>query len=72
MWTEPIIAPDGVLEEEPRVAFGPHLLPNIADGLQFGDHGEASLQGNPEDWLISPDQKWLRSGEARTVARQAG
>lgn len=45
MWTEPIIAPDGVLEEEPRVSFGRHLLPDIADGLQFGDHGVASLRG---------------------------
>lgn len=47
MWTEPIIAPDGVLEEEPRVTFGRHLLPDIADGLQFGDHGVASLRVEP-------------------------
>lgn len=72
MWTEPIIAPDGVLEEEPRMTFGWHLLPDIADGLQFGNHGVASLRGNPEDWLISPSRKRLRYGAAGTFARQGG
>lgn len=48
MGTEPIIAPDGVPKEEARVAIGRHLLPDIADGFQFGDHGAASLRGNPK------------------------
>ena len=72
MWTEPIIAPDGVLEEEPRVAIGRHLLPNITDGLQLGDHIVASLRGESEDWLIFPNRKRLRYGEAGIFARQAG
>lgn len=62
MRTEAIIAPDGVLEEEPRVTFGRHLLADGAGGLQFGDHGVASLRGNPEDWLASPNRKRLRYG----------
>ncbi len=30
------------------LTFGRHLLPDIADGLQFGDHGVASLRGEPK------------------------
>ena len=48
MGTEPIIAPYGALEEKPRLTFSRHLRPDIADGLQFGDHGSVSLRREPK------------------------
>jgi hypothetical protein len=57
MQTELVTAPDGVLEDKPRGTLVRHLLPDIADRLQFDYRDVAAHWGKPEFWRISPDQK---------------
>lgn len=65
------IAPDHALKEDPGMMRRRHLLPDVSDGLQFGDHGRASLRGNPEDWPDRGKPKWLRDDCSGAYVRQA-